>query len=440
MKPANIYKHTLPNGVTVLVERAEQFKSAAVALSLLGGSTDETTETIGLTHLLEHVLFKRTLKKSTRDIARTMDSFGGHLNAFTDIDSLSLVADVQASRIETLIRFFCELIDEPAFSEDDLRLEKDVIRQEIAEAYDDPQFVVYDTFSRSFWPKSVVGLPVFGRNETVATFSREQLLNRLKELCVGKRMVLAAAGNVDPDKILRLAESLFSSLLVGSILRSEGDVSTGCGVRIIPQPTGQVYFVLGRPWPCLQHEQFYTGELVSTFIGEAMSSRLFQLIREEQGLAYDIGSGVECYAETAAFLISANVERANVPRAIELISSMSDDLFKNGAQLEEIELAKQSALAQLEMEGDSIGGRLWRLIGSEVDYGRYESREEVAERVAACQPKDVQKFLSDWFAPGRGLMVLGGDVDGIEVPSELTKLCGDELTIISEEAQGEDGD
>lgn len=315
---------------------------------------------------------------------------------------------------------------ETAFTEEDLALEKGVINQEIGETYDDSEFVVYDEFSRRFWPNSTLGLPVFGTKDSVASFSSAMVAERLREILSGARIVIGAAGNVDPELVISFAEKWFGHLPRGERPTSK-KITSNSGVVLVPRDDNQAYVILGRRWPDVHSEDSYAGEIFSTIIGEGMSSRLFQTIREKHGLAYDVGSEIDSYRESGAFLVNASVEPKNLPRALQLIVEIHQELREQSIGEGEFRRAIQLLTAQLDMECDDLEARLWRAIETEIEYGYYESSKEVAEKFAACTLDEIHEFIKKWLVDEHLLAVLGGDVGELTLPDEFIQVYGSNI-------------
>lgn len=416
-----IEKHTLANGVRILVDASDKFASTSIAVCLLGGSREESRETIGRTHLLEHMLFKRTSRKDTQAIANIIDELGGGINALTDTDSLCLCGESTAKDSLRVLELFAELLFEPAFTDHDLSTEKEVVRQEIIEAEDEPEQSVYQRFSENFWPMSSLGFPVIGYRETVGSFSRQELLWRLNELTVGPRVIVAVAGNISAVEVLKYAEKYYSYLPKGALYMPEKPRTTK-GSDILPKPVNQVYLTWGRPAPGLRDEDYLKTVLISHALGDGMSSRLFQLLRERYGLAYEVNSELDVYMDTAALLVNATIERSNINLGLKLISEEFNSLISHGLKEDEFQRSQKSVCAILGMEADSLGSRMWRLVESETCFGRYRSLAEVQGLVNSISLDEVNSFLRTEFMDEQGFLQVGGDVENYVLPESVREL------------------
>ncbi|MDD2942112.1 MAG: pitrilysin family protein [bacterium] len=425
-------KLTLSNGVRVLVDKTNAYRSISLCICLVGGSSDETIASAGLTHLLEHLLFKRTKTLNPREIACRIDYLGGEINAFTDSDSLCLHAQIPQSLLEELFAFISSLLLDFACNDSDLTLEQSVIRQEILEAEDDPSDSVYRVFAEHFWPSSMLALPVYGTKENVQGFKLSEAQMRLDELLCGQRLLIAAAGNIELEELARLGEKYFGCLPQGKAFelgyypthnpqkRHVEPKFGGCFSVI--RPVSQVHLLLGRPWPSIRCPDYYTGLIVSSALGSGMSSRLFQLLREEKGLAYDIAADIDAYPDTGALLLSGVIERKNINKGLTLIHDLFVELLQFGLSDEEHQRVLSMLTAQLNMEFDSLSSRMWRLLESELYFGEYRSTQRAESRLRAITADDIARFISHWLPAGEGMLVLGGDIDGFSL-SQSARRC-----------------
>jgi len=427
MPKDTIHKAELSNGITVLVDKDERFSSFAYAVCLYGGLRGETLETAGLTHFCEHLLLKRTTSKSTLELAAEMDMLGGEINAFTDADSLCLHGVVPAHESKKIMDLFAELLIEPAFTEEDVETEREIIRQEILEAEDSPSDVVFREFSKAFWPDSVLGAPTFGTLELLESFSYGDLYERLHSLLQGKKIFIVAAGAINPEEVVSHAEKSFSHLDKGRRPVFETPVSSS-GICLATKQFTQAHFSLGVEWPSMRDSDFLSSVLVGSLLGEGMSSRLFQALREESGLVYDVGTDIDMYVDTSCLSITGSVEPGNLEAALEIVVSELKGLRKKPISSEELTRVISLHQSQLMMESDSLTTRMWRCLESEIVFGKYISRKELAENFANIGLKDLDRLLSNWFDDSKFLLAVAGEVDEFEVSSAAVDLCGDRIT------------
>lgn len=460
-RQASPKKHTLENGLTLLLDQDPRFHTTSFGICILGGLRDEPAEKLGITHLLEHLLFKRTKNKDVRQIAALMDAFGSGVEAFTDADSLCLQASVAENEVEELIGFVAELLSSAAFNEQDLERERGVVRQEILDCEDDPSEIVFQELSQRFWPEDVLRHPVFGSLSSVDSITLEELYDRLKQLLVGRRIIIGLSGAFDPEQVVTLVEHHFAALPEGS-RPNRSPARTATGLSVLPRSFNQVYFALACPWPAELDSDYLAGHMLSFVLGEAMASRLFQVIREQEGLLYDIGSGVDSFATTAMLVISGAVERKRFSRVMELVLGEIQKVREHQISASELQEAQRHFCSQYLLEGDCLGSRLWRAIETESMYERYVSVEESIQKVESITTDSILQLVQNWLPslkhsaepaatrskqsnsssltsslddsdssgefsrPPSFTVSIGGDVENLKLPKELLRLSGGE--------------
>ena len=402
-------KQTLSNGTRLLVQRTPQFQSAAVAICIDGGVRDEPAMDAGLTHFVEHLVFKRTAKRSTLDIACTIDQFGGDINAFTDAESLCLHAVVPLSSLSDLLNFFAELLRDAAFSQDDFEVEREVIRQEILESLDDPGDSAYHELSRQLWPGDPLGLPTFGTLATLESFTREQALGHLRKVLTGARLCIGVAGAVDPEKILTEVERLFGDLDAGVALQRTTP-KAGAGSALVERPVNQCFIALGVPWTALRDEHFYAAEVAVAILGGGVSSKLFQVLREHHGLAYDVQASTEAYADVAASKIAATVEQRNLEQTFDLIRNELRLICQKGFAESDVQRFVTSLRAHLVTKRDYVENFLWRAIESELVFGVYKDFAEIEATLLRLDHRQVTQVAQRLLNEGAWVQIIAGDV------------------------------
>ena len=413
-------KIELDNGCRLLLDKTERFHSASLAICLLGGLRDETRAEVGITHLLEHMLFKRTSNLSSKEIACRLDEFGGQANAFTDADSLCLYGTVPQESFQEFFLFLSQLLLETAFNEEDLSVERDVVCQEISEAEDDPATIVYHEFCRRYWQDNILALPTFGTLESVKKITRDDLYQRREKLLCGNRLIIAAVGNIDETLFQSTAEQVFGKVPKGSLAQVE-QVDSGAGYFKIEHSVSQIYLALGHPWPSVkQGKDYYTGQLISTVLGECMSSRLFQTLREEKGLVYEVDSEVDDFITNAVLMITSIVDRTNIDQALDLLLAELKQLIELGITQEELKRARRMICSQLQTAADSISTRLWRALETEIYHQKYIPLSETLENYLSIQQSDITQVLEKYLLKQQYLLVLGGNVGDYELSADLS--------------------
>ncbi len=419
---SNISKTILSNGTTVLVDSEPHFASIGCTVCVLGGLRDEAEASIGITHVLEHLLFKRTKTKDTQTLACSIDDLGGDVNAFTDSDSFCVHGTVSKDRFNDLFSLLAELLLEVKFNSTELELEKEVIRQEIIESEDDPGDATYQCFTESFWPGSILGKPVFGSKENVKRFTCADLEERLSFLLKGKRIIVAVAGAVEQQEVVKLSEEFFGKLSEGEPPQRQIP-KTAAGFEMILRPVNQTYITIGKPWPSITGDNYLCGLILATVLGGGMSSRLFQLLREQKGYTYDIDADVDDYGDVAALVISSNMEKKHINEALKLIFCEIEKLRLENITDEEYGRTLRMINAHALMERDSLSSRLWRLVESEMNFGRYISTDEIRKKLEALSLEQIDDFRKIWLSKDDFFIVLGGDVEDISIGEDIKRYC-----------------
>lgn len=418
-------KTVLGNGLRVVSCFSPKFSNSALAITLLGGSREEDCSEIGLTHLLEHLLFKRTSSLQTIDILESIDLLGGDVNASTDTDELNLYGEVPAEKFGEMFGLFSSLLLESQFNQSDVSIEKNIVKQEILDSKDDAESFAFQRFSEIFWPNSSFGLPVFGYLESVAALQLDRLQERLKDLLCGERIVITAAGNISHAQVVDKAQELFSELPRGQGAEHKTP-EYGQAMESIGCQSEQVSVCIGLPYPSLRHPDYMTARMSSLSLGGLMSSRLFRKLREEQGLAYDIGSSVEAFADTAALLVQGSFEAESFESSFSKLIEELKSVFRGGISEKEFSTVRSSYLVGLESERDDLGSLLWRLQSGEVVHGRFLNLEAQIDRVQSLRFDDMNSFSENWHKKpgesGEGVTIVLGSNKPLELKEVLASV------------------
>ena len=403
-KGRGIEKIVLGNGVTLLFDCSSVFRSAACNLMLQGGILDEPQDKVGVTHFLEHLLFKSSKQHSPKQIAGIIDKLGGDVNAFTEAEALYMQGVVPKNSLEELVKLIADLVLGAEFKENSIALEREVIRQEILSAEDDPEQVLMSCFYKHFYRGSAYANPILGTQKTINSLTADDFYRRLNSLLVGKRMIWTFAGNVDIDKCAKQIETICSAIPMGENAEYVKP-KTYAGECAAEGDFEQNYFVLGQPWTDVSDTDYMVGNIFSVCFGESVSSRLFQNIREKLGLVYDIESTVESYRSSSAFLVLSTAEQKNIDTVIEKVLDEFKRLANDGFSGEELQYAKDLISAQIVMSDDLLESRLWRLSDSERIHNRYISVNEVWDKVQSVSLADLNAFVGKWVLNADRLLV-----------------------------------
>jgi predicted Zn-dependent peptidase len=408
----------LPNGLLVLSERMAHVRSATVGVWADVGSSFEPAGLRGISHLLEHMVFKGTARRSARQIAEEMDAVGGELNAMTDKESTCFYAHVVDRHLPRAIDVLADMLQHARFDGDDLERERQVVLEEIKMYDDSPGEVVHERFTRALWRGANLGDPTIGYAETVGAIAREDLLGWRGTRYAPATMFVTAAGNVDHDALVHEVGTAFAAF------GGEAQPPVPERPRFTPaldvtvDETEQAYVLLGTPGLSLRDDRRYTFSVLDTLLGGGMSSRLFQSVREERGLAYEISTFQQGYRDAGLFGVSAGCTPERVQECVGVICDELDRLLHDGVSAAELERVREHLKGNLILALESTFNRMARLARNHLVHGRQISTEELEARFDAVTADAVTDLARELLAPAqRGLCVLGpAAVRGVHLP------------------------
>ncbi|MFO0989103.1 MAG: pitrilysin family protein [Alphaproteobacteria bacterium] len=369
----------LPNGLTVASDRMEQVETVSVGVWVQVGTRHETAEINGVSHVLEHMAFKGTKRRSARAIAEEIEAVGGHLNAYTAREGTTYFAKVMKEDIGLALDIIADILQHSVFDPEELGREREVILQEIGQARDTPDDIVFDHFQETAYPGQPLGRPVLGTEQTVTALTREALVSHMAQHYRAGRMILAAAGKLDHDWLVERAKLLFAGLprgeaaapvparYAGGEFRGDGDLE-------------QVHLVLGFPGLPLGHPDQFAMAALSTVLGGGMSSRLFQEVREKRGLVYSIYSFHAGFADSGLFGVYAGTGEKSLGELTPIVFDQLAGVARAVAP-EELARAKAQLRADVLMSLESTGARAEQIARQLTIYGRILSPAEVTAEI-----------------------------------------------------------
>src|SRR3954453_1236918 len=337
----NIKREVLPNGLTILTEEMQHIRSVSIGIWVKTGSRHEDADVNGISHFLEHMVFKGTKGRSAADIARLMDSIGGNMDAFTAKECICFNVKVLDEHMPIALDVLSDLVLNPILDTDDIARERGVILEEIKMDEDNPDYLVHEIFTQNFWKDHPLGKPILGTKETVKRFEREPVLEAYAHRFAPGNIIVSAAGNLDHDKFVELVRGHFEQMkpMANGLHSSAPKISSRIILRN-KKALEQVQLCIGVPAHPIAHEKRHAGYVLNTLLGGGMSSRLFQNIRERQGLAYSIYSDLNPYRDTGCLSIYAGTSRE---WGVKVVESVVSDFQKRKAGLvspEEFQRAK----------------------------------------------------------------------------------------------------
>jgi predicted Zn-dependent peptidase len=408
---------TLANGLRIATDRIDTVDTVSLGLWVDVGTRHEPAEVNGVAHFLEHMAFKGTKRRSATVIAEEIEAVGGQLNAYTSRESTAYYAKVLKEDLPLAVDILADILQHSTFASAELERERAVILQEIGQANDTPDDIIFDHFQERAYPEQAMGRPVLGRPEIIRRLDRAAVIAYLSDHYGAERMVLAAAGNLEHDRLGELADNLLADLPAKPAAAAEAARYTG-GDRREARVLEQLHLVLGFPGPSLAEPDFYTASVLSTAFGGGMSSRLFQEIREKRGLVYAIHSFVHGYRDSGLFGIYAGTGESE---AAELVPVLCDEIVRLGDGLRPVELnrAKAQMKAGLLMSLESTSARCEQLAQHLLIHGTPFDPAEAVRRIEAVDAAAIGRVVARWRIAPPTFAALG-PLDRLEAFDRVT--------------------
>ncbi|MGH9805381.1 MAG: M16 family metallopeptidase [Candidatus Acidiferrales bacterium] len=414
-----IRKDTLPNGLTVVSEAIPYVRSVAVGIWVRGGSRIEPAPLNGISHFIEHMVFKGTARRSVEEIARESDALGGAVDAFTTKESVCFNAKVLDEHLPRALDILADLVQAPLFRDDDIKRERGVVLEEIKMDQDNPDYLVHELFTQAFWRDHAIGRPILGTQKTLAGFRRSVVSNFFREWYVPNHILISAAGHLEHGRLVEVVSRYFHQLKP----RQNGleDPSPVIKPRLVTRKRReleQVHMVLGLPMHPMPHPERYAVALMNIILGAGMSSRLFQIIREREGLAYSIFTDLHAYRDTGCLTIYAGTATEKLPQAVRLILRELRRLKREPVPAEELRRAQDNLKASLMFTLESTVSRMTNLARQESYFGRFITPDEMLTSIDAVRPEQIQAVAQEFFQPRLLGMSALGPLDSFELPRE----------------------
>jgi predicted Zn-dependent peptidase len=396
---------TLPNGLRIVTEHMPGLKSASAGIWVLAGGRHERAEQNGIAHFLEHMAFKGTKRRTALQIAEEIEDVGGYINAYTSREMTAYYARVLESDVALALDVIADIVLNPAFDKREIEVERHVILQEIGQALDTPDDIVFDWLQEVSYPDQPFGRTILGPEERVSAFSRADLQGFVKENYGPAQMILAAAGGVDHDAIVAQAEAIFGSLKARAQKAFEPATFKGTERREVKE-LEQVHFAMAFDAPGYRHPDVYTAQVYAMTMGGGMSSRLFQKIREERGLCYSIFAQSGAYEDAGQITLYAGTSAEEIGALTDLTV---DELKRAADDMSEAEVnrARTQIKAGMLMGLESPSARAERLARLLAIYGRVPEVEEAVAKIDAVTTADVRRYAGELTESGAALALYG---------------------------------
>ncbi|MDQ7797348.1 MAG: pitrilysin family protein [Candidatus Edwardsbacteria bacterium] len=386
-----IYNHSvLPNGITLVSEKIPHVRSVAVGLWIARGSRDERSSENGLSHLVEHLLFKGTQTRTARDIAIFLESIGGHLDAFTSKEETCFYARVLDEHLPQAVDILSDIISHPRLDPQDLEKERKVILEEIKTVEDTPDEMVHELFSEALFSGHPLSYPILGSRENCQSFNMADIQAFRRKNYLPGNMVLAVAGRVEHQALEQLARRYLGRYQTSAVPKKTADADIKApGLLLKRKKTSQVHICLGMPALAFSDPGRYALLVLNTIFGGGMSSRLFQKIREEEGLAYSIYSFADLYRDTGLFGVYLGVAVEQTRRSLETTLAEFKRLLVEPPSPEELENAKAQLKGNLMLGLESTSNRMMRLAKMEINREPYRDLGQTLVKIDAVTADDL---------------------------------------------------
>ena len=409
----------LPNGVRVITEQMDHVRSVSLGVWITTGSRAETPDENGISHFIEHMVFKGTSRRSAEDIARSVDSIGGGLDAFTAKEMVSYNTKVLDEHVPLAFDVLADMVRNPLFRAEDIEKEKGVILEELKMEVDNPEYLLHEIFTSNFWKDHSIGKPILGTKETVRKFDREMIHHYYQHYYSPSNILITAAGNLKHDHIVELARKHFEDL------PSNGTISPD------PAPTPharlvfrnkssleQTHLYMGVPAYPFPHNLRFACYALNTVLGGGMSSRLFQNIREKQGLAYAVFSELTMYRDTGCLAIYAGTSTETIRKVIASIVAELRELKEKPVPEEELRRAKDHLKGSFMLGLESTSSRMGNLARQEMYFKRFFTLDEMIQSIEAVNAAQVQRIAREFFDPKNITLAVLGNIGEFRVKRE----------------------
>ncbi len=410
---------TLPNGVRIVTEAMPHVRSVSVGIWIGAGSRRESAEQNGVSHFVEHMLFKGTTNRSAEEIARSVDSIGGNLDAFTAKELVCYNTKVLDEHLPFAVDILSDLVLNPLFRDEDIEKEKGVILEEIKMDADNPDYLVHEIFSSDFWKDHPLGKPILGTRDTVRQFDRAMIQSYYRTIYSPPNILITAAGNLTHQRLVELASERFAKLEPAGPLSPQTAPATHARISLrSKKDLEQVHVCMGVPSYPIRHDERFTCYVLNTVLGGGMSSRLFQNIRERQGLAYAVFSELNPYSDTGCLSVYAGTSIESARRVVESVLKEFTELKQNPVPADELRRAKDHLKGSLMLSLESTSSRMSNLARQEMHFGRFFTLDELVESIEAVTAEGVQRVAQTFFTQKQVALTVLGNLDGFRIARE----------------------
>jgi len=402
-----IEKTVLGNGLTIITEQMSHVRSASVGIWVRSGSRHEAASLNGISHFIEHTLFKGTRNRTSREIAVESDAIGGHVDAFTSREVAAYYVKVLDEHLARAFDLIADLVTAPLFDDSELDRERNVVIEEIKMVEDTPDDLVHEVFVANFWPDHPLGRSILGTAQTLATFDHDRVASYFQNVYTPRNLVIAAAGNVEHPRFVEMVEGYLSGLVDRPVDLTSSAPTYSTSRVIISKDLEQAHLMMGTPCPSMMSDDRYAVHTLNVILGGGMSSRLFQTIREDHGLAYSVFSGVNAYTDAGYLSVYAATSPEQISEVISLSVSEFDRLKHETISDGELQRAKDQLKVSLMLGLESTSARMSNLARQEIFFGRQFTLDEILNRIDRVTATDVQRMAQEIFGDELAVTAIG---------------------------------
>jgi len=403
-------KTVLDNGIRILTQRQLDTRAVSIGIWVENGSRHETTAAAGISHFVEHLLFKGTKRRSAQEIAEAMDSVGGVLNAFTGKEHTCYYAKVLDEHVGLAVDLLTDIFLNSTFEPDEIERERSVILQEIAQADENPEDFIHDLFSRDYFGDDALGRPICGTVETVCAIQRDDLVRFVEERYLPSRVIISIAGNVDHETIVGLLREAFSAVVPRDSTAVVSTPQSRHGVFHHPQSLEQIHICMGMPGLPRAHLHRYAAHILDTLLGGGMSSRLFQEVREKRGKAYSVYSFLSSYRDLGYLAVYAATKPEWTSEVVDVVMGEVVAIAEGKISKQEFRRAQNQLVGNTLLGLETTDAWMSHIARSEIYYGYQISLDDIADGVREVSYEGFMGFTASLLKPDATTVTLLGDL------------------------------
>jgi predicted Zn-dependent peptidase len=415
----SVRRTVLPNGLIVLTEEMDHIRSVSIGIWVKTGSRHEEPEQNGISHFIEHMVFKGTETRSAADIARQIDSIGGNMDAFTAKECVCFNVKILDEHLPIAFEVLSDLVLHPVFDTKDIARERGVILEEIKMDEDSPDYLVHEIFTQNFWKDHPLGKPILGTKETVRSFEQQLITDYFRRRFTPSNLIISAAGHLNHQHFVDLVTRYFGDMPATDAVFTQ--VAPKTSARIVlrnKKALEQVQLCIGVPSDPIGGERRYTSYILNTLFGGGMSSRLFQKVREDQGLVYAIYSELSPYRDTGCMSVYAGCSRENAGKVVQSVVAEFRNMKSEQIAPEELDRAKAQLKGNLMLSLESSTARMSNLARQEMYFDHFFDLDEIIARIEAVTADDLIQLAREYFRTENIAVTVLGNLNGLKLTRE----------------------